>query len=654
MSSRQKLIEENIRRANNPESSAPSPKASVGKSAASVSVVQSHQSVMGGNVAVYSRLESIAFQGSRLLASMTDGSMRGDIAHIRIWKRSGEAPQSQTAIPATWAPQADRFSDLSKELNQKILDLSSETDFFGLLGPDAPKYQLNEYDWGSFETNPIYLDFRTPSALSLGVLKDRQNNIGNVTPSPQRPTPGTGLVSPNVFGTPIPIQTPFSRFPIQTPFSGFLNQFRPSPFFRSPTLFGSTAYIPTQPLGNVFSANPNGLLNILTSAAIGAGLGAVGFRSSFPSFLTGFRLPPPINVSRGNAPPRSSSVSPPGEMVWQFLFNPSELELEAGPEFKGAETWAVSDKANSGQPLHWSHNKNAQLKFNSVLLNGFVFGRKVEELEQGLFELFMARDGAGQHGPHVLEFIWGKKVFGPCVIKNVVVKEKMWDEGELVNAELSFTLEQVPEWTINDGAYVDIARPGRMPLQEELAPNLGQTAGAGTDGAVGTDGAASQPEPQPQPPGGGSNSGQKGQTPNTPPPSANERRCQRAYYYAGRFAPFITRINNQGPIFSTRNDTRRIVSGFLVDYRSATQELGPDFSPTERATEIYKRTEDILNPNRPEGRLDGRQIKGYINGYIKEAIDRAKGIYDNRSKCPNTAGSTAQPNSPRLANPTNL
>lgn len=173
----------------------------------------------------------------------------------------------------------------------------------------------------------------------------------------------------------------------------------------------------------------------------------------------------------GGVNSETPSTPSSGEMVWQFLFNPSELELEVGPEFKNAETWGVSDKGNSGQPLHWSHNKNALLKFNSVLLNGFIFGRKVEVLEQGIIELFMARDGESQHGPHILEFVWGKKVFGPCVIKNINIKEKMWDEGEVVNAELNFTLEQVPEWTINDG-FVDVARPGRIGLQGDVTdPN---------------------------------------------------------------------------------------------------------------------------------------------------------------------------------------
>jgi hypothetical protein len=316
--------------------------------------------------------------------------------------------------------------------------------------------------------------------------------------------------------------------------------------------------------------------------------------------------------------------------MWQFLFNPSELELEVGPEFKNAETWGVSDKGNSGQPLHWSHNKNAQLKFNSVLLNGFVFGRKVEALEQGLIELFMARDGEGQHGPHVLEFVWGKRVFGPCVIKNVNIKEKMWDEGEVVNAELSFTLEQVPEWTINDG-FVDVARPGR--LATEGNPAVSGSSAANPAGATNPTGGNPSP-------GAGGNPDQKSREASG---ALSERVCERAYYYTGLFTQFRTRINQVNIIFGSRDDTRRIVSEFLIKYQSAVQELGDDFASTSRATQIYKSTEDILNPNRPGGRLDGGQIKGYVNGYIQEAVNKAGSIYNNPTKCPSTRGATAQP-----------
>ena len=161
----------------------------------------------------------------------------------------------------------------------------------------------------------------------------------------------------------------------------------------------------------------------------------------------------------------------PAEAVWTFLFNPEELQLSSGPDYNRAETCGVSDPTNSGQPLSWRSNKNRKLTFSKVLLHGYSFGKRVDSLERGLQELFTARDGEnGSDGPPVLEFVWGKRVFGPCVIQNIQVREKALDKGLLVNAEVSFELEQVPEWTINDG-FVDVLRPGRQPtVNDELLP----------------------------------------------------------------------------------------------------------------------------------------------------------------------------------------
>jgi hypothetical protein len=266
----------------------------------------------------------------------------------------------------------------------------------------------------------------------------------------------------------------------------------------------------------------------------------------------------------------SGGAAPLPEGMWQFLFNPSELELEAGPEFKTAETWGVSDKSNSGQPLHWSHNKNAQLKFNSVLLNGFVFGRKVEALEQGLLELFMARDGDGQDGPHVLEFVWGKRVFGPCVIKNVSVKEKQWDEGQVVNAELSFTLEQVPEWTINDG-FVDVARPGRQPTVASPAePNNAQTPTTG----------AGAPATNTPPPSTGSGENPSQKPPQRQDPSAGGnayRTCQKAFELAEVFSQVEISGNNALAVPGQASIVQGLFKKYEAAYAAGNSSVGVNF-----------------------------------------------------------------------------
>ena len=153
--------------------------------------------------------------------------------------------------------------------------------------------------------------------------------------------------------------------------------------------------------------------------------------------------------------------------AWQFLFNPSELGLTASPEYSKSETWGVMDAKEAGYPLQFNRMKNPQLKFNNIKLNGYVFGRQVEDLEQGLFKLMMTAGGAdngASAGPQVLEFVWGKKTFGPCVIKDISITEKMWDNGLLVNADLNFTLEKIPEWTVNDG-QVSVYAPGTQGTQ---------------------------------------------------------------------------------------------------------------------------------------------------------------------------------------------
>jgi hypothetical protein len=249
----------------------------------------------------------------------------------------------------------------------------------------------------------------------------------------------------------------FPNFPVSNPSRTVLTiptntayQSRP----RQPVPTTTTSPRPAGPsflnrLGSIFSANPGG--------------------AAAPPWANPFYTP--------------AAAPAPDGAVWQFLFNPEELQLSSGPDFNRAETWGVDTAGNSGQPLSWRSNKNRKLTFGKVLLHGYTFGKRVDSLENGLQELFQARDGEnGADGPPVLEFVWGQRVFGPCVIQNIQVREKAWDKGLLVNAEVSFDLEQVPEWTINDG-FVDVLRPGRQSTIND--PNLPGRTDTGTTGSSG-------------------------------------------------------------------------------------------------------------------------------------------------------------------------
>ena len=513
MPGREDLIKENNARASAAAATAntPQPQEAQGKAASSSS--GGPRNLLGGNIDVFSSLEKVVFQGAS-----GDGSLRGNVAYIRLWKRGGSAQNQKSAAPqqAVQAPDSDSQQILQEELEAAIGNRDNVANGYD---PATQKYSYDPSE--GKEDNPIKGAEARVQIAENKIEEARQKAISAQTPtSSEKPSPTAAAVPPK------------TKTSAPTPAA----------------------------LGAVKSANPNGFLNTL----VNAGKAALGPTKEKPKYSG--------KITSGEVGASGSAL---GEMMWQFLFNPSELELEVGPEFKNAEVWGVSDKGNSGQPLHWSHNKNAQLKFNSVLLNGFVFGRKVEELEQGLIELFMARDGDGQHGPHVLEFVWGKRVFGPCVMKGINIKEKMWDEGEVVNAEVSFTLEQVPEWTINDG-FVDVARPGRQQLAAN--PVAGAAAAPGATPAtpaVETKGAGEdQKAAQKQDPTAGGSA---------------YRTCQKAYEFVEVFSQ-VEISGNQAKANSgsglrqpsgSGNNNRDLISELFQKYKAAYSQanssVGTDF-----------------------------------------------------------------------------
>jgi hypothetical protein len=272
-----------------------------------------------------------------------------------------------------------------------------------------------------------------------------------------------------------------------------------------------------------------------------------------------------------NANPGTPSQTPQAnQAVWQFLFNPEELQLESGPDYNRAETWGVSDPENSGQPLSWRSNKNRKLTFGKVLLTGYVLGRRVDSLEKGLQQLFMARSGPGMDGPPVLEFVWGVRKFGPCVIQNVRVRERAWDAGVLVNAEVSFDLEQVPEWTINDGA-VDIARPGRQSLVNDPLLPRNQPEATPPPGSEDTERKPAEEK------GGG------GGQPLTQADSYNPVLCDFATKQSGIFDTFVNRnygfgglTTSLGNLLNARSNENIFEKFYNMkrDFYSGSQEIG--------------------------------------------------------------------------------
>lgn len=180
----------------------------------------------------------------------------------------------------------------------------------------------------------------------------------------------------------------------------------------------------------------------------------------------------------------------PVEGIWQFLYNPEDLKYSVSPQYVQANTWGNSE----GNALHWSGNDNEKLSFSKIILNGYMFGRKVETLIKGIRDLVNVKEGGSKQSPPVLEFIFGKKYFGPCVMENITFTETMWDGGEAVAAELSFDLRKIPDWIVNDG-YVSIFDPTGQPVLTapvRITPDPDPTESAdGTNGTDSSDGSTS-------------------------------------------------------------------------------------------------------------------------------------------------------------------
>lgn len=398
------------------------------------------KNLMGANLDVVSTLESVQFE------AMGDSSLRNAIAYIVPWQRASSSSRSPSASSAVSAPRTNFFLDAINDVTDfgfsdpgyfDETELGFDTSFIPSWNGDDSLWSLegDVFNTGldfyrdddqkgnldsAYFTNFLNTDQAGQTSVGQSQAEKRQTAVSSEIPIGWR----QGILAGGRFLADQLIE--------DTRIGGFVD----TGLLQAAGLFDT-------PSGPVYIGNANGLVNqVLDMASL--------FGQNVPRGLT-TSVPPNLQSNRSKLQGFTSSAAPSAGM-WQFMFNPSELTLNAGPKFKTTETWGVSDEANTGQPLHWTHNSNAKLKFSKVLLNGYIFGKKVESLEQGLLKLFLENPtNDAKHGPKVLEFVWGKRSFGPCVIEDIKVTEKMWDEGCLVSAEVSFTLQKVPEWTINDG-----------------------------------------------------------------------------------------------------------------------------------------------------------------------------------------------------------
>lgn len=446
------------------------------------------QNLFGANTDVVAPLKEIDFKSS------FDGSLQNAIAYIVPWKRTGFNSRTPANPTATDTPASQNIPTLADDLG---IDLKFDpppemSDLYGGIGIGTTGDPLSSPNFFSSDNNlPSFLGDTTPPKWDTDQSKwydgstDYQVNTQTYTPTtdvkgnkPPVQDQQAAEDKQKALGSEIPMGLQQGLLAGTSLLAGSLLQDNPQLASSAQTginqIAGKVFNVPTGP---IYIGNEDGILNQVVS---GASSLAAMFGINIPRGLTTTVFPdrqPKTSKESG----LNATIPPRSDGAWQFLFNPSELTLTAGPEYSKSETWGVMDNKEAGVPLQFNRMKNPQLKFNGIKLNGYVFGRQVEDLEQGLFKLMMTAGGAdngASAGPQVLEFVWGKKTFGPCVIKDISITEKMWDNGLLVNADLNFVLEKIPEWTVNDG-QVSVYAPYTKPTQTAPEEQSGETPNEG-------------------------------------------------------------------------------------------------------------------------------------------------------------------------------
>lgn len=146
------------------------------------------------------------------------------------------------------------------------------------------------------------------------------------------------------------------------------------------------------------------------------------------------------------------TLSGDGEEIpkdWIFVIAPQNISWEKDSEHKVVNTYG----SNNPYVIH-STTGMRKMKLSDVLVEGFSAGKEVESHLQKLekmMEMVMNTE-KGYVSPYCWSLRAGDKSYGMFIILEIKVKEEMRNaKGRADRARVDITLQQVPEFQINDG-----------------------------------------------------------------------------------------------------------------------------------------------------------------------------------------------------------
>lgn len=170
---------------------------------------------------------------------------------------------------------------------------------------------------------------------------------------------------------------------------------------------------------------------------------------------------------------------------WVFVTAPQDI----GWDKQGAISTVDNFGTNSPYVIYSSTGMR-KLNLGEALIEGFSAGKEVEDHIIKLESMMsMVMNGeAGYVSPYVWDLRAGDKSYGNFIIESLNIKEVMRNKkGRADRATASITLQQVPDFQINDGR--DLATSADLASGESVVSESQKKATAGATGATGATGA---------------------------------------------------------------------------------------------------------------------------------------------------------------------
>lgn len=125
--------------------------------------------------------------------------------------------------------------------------------------------------------------------------------------------------------------------------------------------------------------------------------------------------------------------------VYQFLFNPEEKRFSRRANYNSGVTALSSTPSQQ-----YEHTTGLTLQLSNLLLQSFAERKTCKLLLQRLQSLMVADPANGRYSPTTVFFTWGNDKFGPAVITSLDWSETAWLDGQVAEARVNLTLQEVP------------------------------------------------------------------------------------------------------------------------------------------------------------------------------------------------------------------